>query len=120
MLELMIVLAVISILISIAVPNVRRQLRGARETVLRQNLMTMRNTIQEFTIDKKRAPNSLQELVSEKYLREIPKDISGNNMTWREEACDMFFSAEQSSGGLCDVYSGSEEVATDGTPYSSW
>ena len=120
MLELMIVLAMLMILMAIAVPNVQRQLRGARETALRQNLSILRSSIQEFTIDKKRAPGSLQDLVSEKYIREMPKDITGNRMSWREEVCDMFFSAEQSSGGLCDVYSGSEEMASDGTAYSSW
>ena len=120
MIELLLVMSMIAILVSIAVPNYQRSMKASRETVLRQNLSVLRETIQEFTLDKKRAPNSLQELVSERYLKHIPPDITGNDLTWREEQCDYYYSAEQSSGGLCDVYSGSEDIGADGTAYSSW
>lgn len=120
MIELLLVMVMMAILISIAVPNYRRSLKAARETVLRQNLSTLRKIIQEFTLDKQRAPISLDELVSEEYLREIPKDITGSPGTWREETCSLLFSPEQTTTGLCDVRSGSEEIATDGGSYTEW
>lgn len=120
MLEMLLVITMMLILVSVAIPNYRRSVQAARESVLRQNLFTLRNLIQEFTLDKKRAPFALDELVSENYLRAIPNDITGSPSTWQEETCNLLFSAEQSTTGLCDVRSGSSDVATDGTAYNAW
>lgn len=120
MLELLLVITMMLILVSVAIPNYRRSVTAARESILRQNLSTLRNLIQEFTLDKKRAPFALDELVSENYLRSIPNDITGSPSTWQEETCNLLFSAEQSTTGLCDVRSGSSNVATDGTTYNTW
>jgi general secretion pathway protein G len=107
---------------------------------LGQNLFVLRATIEQFTLDKEQAPTSLDELVSEGYLRVIPADITGSNDTWQPEYSDLLISPEQSgtgisdvrsgssaiatdgqSGtGISDVRSGSSAIATDGTPYSTW
>ncbi len=120
MIELLLVITMMLILISVAIPNYRRSVQTAREAALRQNLATMRTLIQEFTLDKKRAPTSLSELVSERYIREIPKDIGGSTGTWQEESCSTYFSVDQTDTGLCDVRSGAEGFGADGTAYSEW
>lgn len=120
MIELLLVITMMLILMSVAIPNYRRSILTAREATLRQNLSTLRTLIQEFTLDKKRAPVSLSDLVSESYLREIPKDITGSSSSWLEESCSTYFSVDQTDTGLCDVRSGAEGYGTDGTAYSEW
>jgi general secretion pathway protein G len=120
LIELMIVLTIIATLISIAIPNYQHSLRRSKETVLRANLQTLRNMIQQYTLDKQAAPNSLEDLVGAGYLREVPKDITGTTTSWQLIFCEEFLSPEQSDSGLCDVKSGSSLVSTDGTPYNTW
>lgn len=120
LIELMIVLTIIATLISIAIPNYRHSLRVSKEAVLRANLETLRRTIQNYTLDKQAAPNSLEDLVGAGYLREVPKDITGTSTSWQLEYCEEFLSPEQSDSGLCDVKSGSFQIATNGTPYNKW
>lgn len=120
LLELMIVITIIGILLSIALPSYRLSVLRARETVLRENLFVLRSTIEQFTLDKERPPTSLDELVTEGYLREIPKDITGSRTTWQTDYSDLLISPEQMTGGISDVHSGSTAISTDGTPYSSW
>jgi len=120
LIELMIVLTIIATLISIAIPNYQRSLRLSKETVLRANLQTLRNMIQQYTLDKQAAPNSLDDLVGAGYLREIPKDIGGTSTSWELVFCEEFLSPEQSDSGLCDVKSGSSQISTDGTAYNTW
>src|SRR3954453_18854170 len=82
--ELMVVMAVISILIAIAVPIYLKSLVRAKESVLRNNLFTLRTMIDEYTVDNQQAPQSLQDLVSDGYLRQVPQDpITGSDQTWR-------------------------------------
>src|SRR4051812_28252415 len=84
LIELMVVMAIISIILSIALPIYTKSLVRAKESVLRNNLFTMRNMIDEYTVDKQKAPESLQELVSEGYLRQIPQDpMTGSDSTWK-------------------------------------
>src|SRR5215472_12517205 len=84
MIELMIVMAIVVILISIAVPLYQKALLRSKETILKNNLFTIRTVIDEYTYDKQKAPQSLQDLVTEGYLREVPMDpIAGNNNSWR-------------------------------------
>jgi len=120
LIEILIVITIISILLSIAIPQYRQSLRRARESVLLENLYILRSTIEQFTIDKERAPGSLDELVSERYLRAIPPDITGRSDTWQVEFCDDFISPEQTITGICEIHSGSNELSTEGPPYSNW
>jgi len=120
LLELMIVLTIVATLISIAIPNYRQSLRLSKESVFRANLQTLRHTIQNYTLDKQAAPNSLEDLVGAGYLREVPKDITGTTSSWQLVYCEEFLSPEQSDSGLCDVTSGSSAISTEGTPYNTW
>jgi general secretion pathway protein G len=120
LIEMLIVVTVIGILLSIAIPSYRQSVLRARETVLRENLFVLRATIEQFTLDKEQAPTSLDELVSEGYLRVIPADITGSSDTWQPEYSDLLISPEQGGTGVSDVRSGSSAIATDGTPYSTW
>ena len=120
LIELMIVISIILILISIAVPIYSQSVLRAREAVLRDNLQTMRSLIQQFTLDKQRAPQSLQDLVSSGYLREMPADITGSRETWVDVQEDVLLSVDQQQPGIVDVHSGSELVSSEGTAYSTW
>ena len=122
LIELMVVITLILILASFAMPMYRIAVVHAREAVLRDDLFTMRKLIDEFTIDKQRPPTSLDELVDAGYLRGgIPVDpFTGSNDTWRTDTEDVPISPDQSASGIVDVHSGSEETSLDGTPYSGW
>ncbi len=123
LLELMMVMTLVVILASMAIPAYRVAIRRAREAVLRDDLYTMRSLIDQFTTDKQRPPSSLDELVEEHYLRGgIPEDpFTQSNQTWRVDLEDVPISAQQLLPGIVDVHSGSDEISSDGaTPYSSW
>ena len=120
LIELMIVISIILILISIAVPIYNQSILRAREAVLKDNLLTMRGLVQQFTLDKQRAPQSLQDLVSSGYLRDIPADITGSRETWVEVQEEVLLSVDQTQPGIVDVHSGSELVSSEGTAYSTW
>jgi general secretion pathway protein G len=94
----------------------------AREAVLRDDLFTMRKLIDEYTIDKQQPPTSLDDLASAGYLRGgIPVDpFTGSNDTWKTDTEEVPISVDQSTTGIVDVHSGSDETSLDGTPYNSW
>jgi|SRR5689334_9373196 len=121
LIELMIVISIILILIAIAVPMYQQSVIHAKEAVLRQDLKTMRDQIDNYTMDKEKAPQSLQDLVDAGYLRKIPKDpFTGSDETWQVENSDTLISLDQTEPGISDVHSGSNMVGSDGTAYSSW
>ena len=121
LIELMIVMAVIAILIAIAVPVYNRAITRAKESVLRNNLFTMRTVIDEYTYDKQKAPQNLQDLVSEGYLRTIPVDpMTGSADTWKVIIEDTLNAVNQTEPGIFDVRSGSDKTSLEGTPYSDW
>ena len=121
LIELMIVMAIIAVLVSMAVPIYQKSIIRAKETVLRNNLFTMRTVIDEYTYDKQKAPQTLDDLVSEGYLREIPMDpMTGSNQTWKTIMEDALTSVNQTEPGIYDVRSGSDANSLDGTPYSEW
>jgi len=120
LIEMLIVVSIIGILLSLAIPSYRESLRRARETVLRENLHTLRQTIEQFTLDKQRPPQTLDDLVAEGYLRTLPKDITGSAATWEVEYSDLMISPEQTASGISDVRSGSTTVSSEGTPYNTW
>ena len=121
MVELMIVMAIIVILISIAIPQYQKAIIRAKESVLHNNLFTMRQVIDEYTADKKKAPQSLQDLVAGGYLRDIPIDpMTGSNQTWRTIMEDMLQAVDQTEPGIYDVQSGSDKTGLDGKPYAEY
>ena len=119
--ELLIVMTILSIIISMAVPIYQRSIQRAKESVLKQNLFTLRTVIDEYTYDKQRAPQSLQDLVEFGYLREIPVDpIVGTRTDWIIVMEDAVASVDQTSPGIFDVKSSSGDVSLEGTPYNEW
>jgi len=121
LLELMIVITIIAILAAIAVPIYKAVVLNAKETVLKDNLRTIRRVIDQYTADKKKAPQSLQDLVDAGYFRELPLDpITGSNSTWETVVDTSVSSAEQTETGIGDVHSGSAGVSSEGTPYNTW
>jgi general secretion pathway protein G len=122
LLELMMVLTLILILASFAVPTYHVATVRAREAVLRDDLYTMRTLIDQFTLDKQRPPQSLEELVEEQYLRGgVPGDpFTRSNQTWQVDIEDVPMGPSQAVPGIVDVHSGSDEMSLNGTPYSGW
>jgi general secretion pathway protein G len=118
----MVVLTLIVILAAMAVPTYHVAIVRAREAVLRDDLYTMRKLIDQYTIDKQQAPQSLQDLVDAGYLRGgIPVDpFTQRNDTWQVDSEDTPLNPDQGAPGIVDVHSGAQENSLDGTPYSSW
>lgn len=120
MIELMIVMAVISIIVAIAVPMYQKSVIRAKESVLRQNLFTLRVVIDEYTYDKTKAPQSLQDLVSEGYLRQLPVDPMTGEADWNIIMEDALTSVNQTEPGIYDIRSKSDKKSLEGTPYNEW
>jgi len=119
LLELMIVISIIIILASIALPQYQKTIMHTRETVLRDDLFKMRSLLDQYAADKGKLPQSLDDLVTEHYLREIPKDPITDNKDWTVVTGDDPFSSEGGTG-VTDVHSASGDASTEGTPYSEW
>jgi general secretion pathway protein G len=123
LLELMIVMTIILILASMVTPTYHIAIVRAREATLRDDLYTMRNLIDQYTLDKQHPPAALQDLVDDGYLRGgLPVDpFTQSNETWHVDLEDVPLSPTQTVAGIVDVHSGSDEVSSDGTTaYSSW
>lgn len=122
LLELMIVMMMLLILVSIAAPMYRQQILHSREAVLRQNLFTLRTLISQYTLDKQKAPQSLEDLVSAGYLKQIPTDPISGSADWTVDQSEDTISSpdQQDEGGIDDVHSSSTQVGTNGTAYSTW
>jgi general secretion pathway protein G len=120
LIELMIVIAIIAILVGMAAGIYTKTVQHARESVLKKDLQTMREAIDNYTLDKQQAPQSLQDLVDAHYLRQVPVDPVNQQDDWVLHYGDMVLSADQTSTGVDDVHSGSDQVGTDGTPYNNW
>jgi general secretion pathway protein G len=119
--ELMIVMAIIGILLLIAVPRYISTVQLAREAVLREDLQVLRSAIDSYTMDKQKAPQSLDDLVQEGYLKKIPQDpITHSDTTWVTDTSDSLHSLDQTDPGVDDVHSGSTETGSDGQSYSTW
>jgi general secretion pathway protein G len=119
LLELMIVISIIIILAAIALPQYQKTIMHTRETVLRDNLFKMRSLIDQFAADKGRLPQSLDELVSEGYMREVPVDPMTNQKDW---AITMGEDPNSLDGGqgMTDIHSNSEDTSLEGSPYREW
>jgi general secretion pathway protein G len=121
LIELLVVMTIIAILATLAVPYFAAALKHAREAVLREDLQTMRMAIDSYTMDKQKAPQSLDDLIQEGYLKSIPEDpMTHSKDTWVTDTSDAMYSLDQTEPGISDVHSGSDEQGSDGQPYSSW
>jgi len=121
LIELIIVMAIISILVSIAVPMYQKSLLRTKESMLHSHLFTLRTVIDEYTFDKQKAPQTLQDLVDQGYLRGVPLDpITGSSETWRVIMEDAVSTVDQTQPGIYDVRSGSDLKSLEGTPYAEW
>ena len=121
LIEIMIVMAIITIIISIAVPMYQKALVRSKESVLKNNLFTLRTVIDEYTYDKQKGPQQLSDLVNDGYLRAIPVDpITKSAETWRIIMEDALTAVNQTDPGIFDVRSGSDAKSLEGTLYSEW
>jgi general secretion pathway protein G len=120
LIEMMIVVSLILILVSIALPLYNRVILRAKEGVLKQDLFTLRQVIDQYTMDKKKAPQALDDIVTAGYLKVVPKDPFTNETNWTLEQEDATEATDQQEPGIIDVHSASNLTASDGTAYSSW
>ncbi len=120
--ELMVVMAVISILLTIAIPAYLQAVKRAKEAVLKEDLHTMRSAIDQYTVDKEKAPQGLDDLVQAGYLKVIPIDpMTSRNDTWMTSESDTLTSINETQGGIDDVKSGAQGLSLDGaTTYNTW
>jgi general secretion pathway protein G len=120
LLEMMIGIIIMAILLSIALPIYNQSLVRAREAVLRNDLFELRKLISQYTLDKQKAPQSLDDLVQGGYIKVIPKDPMTNEANWEVVQEDVLLTVDQQDPGIDDVHSASNAIASDGTAYSSW
>ena len=119
-LELMIVISIMLILMGIAVPMYNQSVARARESVLRQDLFTLRSVIDQYTLDKQKAPQSLEDILQAGYIKQIPKDPMTNEPNWEVVQEDILQAVDQQEPGISDVHSASSATSSDGTAYSTW
>ena len=121
LMELMIVMMIIGILTTLAIPSFNAAIKSAREAVLKEDLRVMRSAIDSYTMDKQKAPQSLDDLVQEGYLKVIPKDpMTQSTDSWVTDVSDSLHTLDQTDPGIDDVHSGSQETGSDGQAYSTW
>jgi len=117
----MVVISIIVILMSVAIPRYQASILRARETVLKDDLYSMRTVIDQYTLDKQKAPQSLQDLVDAGYIKELPKDPFTNARdSWVPVTDDSLMSPDQTEPGIIDVHSGSDLNSSEGTAYNTW
>ena len=121
LIELLIVMTIIAILATLAIPRFVGAVKSAREAVLREDLHVMRDAIDSYTMDKQKAPQSLDDLIQNGYLRAIPEDpMTHSKDTWVTDTSDAMSNVDETDPGISDIHSGSDESGSDGQPYSSW
>jgi general secretion pathway protein G len=121
LIELLIVMAIIGVLATVAIPSFVGAIKQAKEAVLKEDLHVLRSAIDSYTMDKQKAPQSLDDLIQDGYLKAIPQDpMTKSTTTWVTNMSDALHSVDQTDPGIDDVHSGSEETGSDGQTYSSW
>jgi general secretion pathway protein G len=120
MIEMIIVIAIIAILASVAAMNYQHSVWRAREAVLRNDLFTMRSSIDQYTLDKQKAPQSLEDLVTAGYIKSVPKDPITNEPDWVTVQEDTLMAIDQTQPGVVDVHSASGNTSSDGSLYNTW
>jgi general secretion pathway protein G len=119
--ELLIVMTLIIILASVGMTQYKSSVTRAEEAVLKENLFRMRDAMDQFYADKNKWPTDLAELVSEGYIREVPKDpMTRSADTWQTTQAQPDPNNPASAGGVDNVHSGSDRMSLDGTPYAEW
>jgi general secretion pathway protein G len=121
LIELMVVMTIIALLAAIAIPNYLKSVQKANEAVLKTDLQVMRQAISSYTVDKEKAPQGLDDLVQAGYLKDIPVDpITHMKDTWITGQSDTLMDINETAGGIDDVHSGAQTLASDGTSYNTW
>jgi general secretion pathway protein G len=120
LIELMVVLSIIAILMSIAIPMYNRSILSAREEALRSDLRMLNQKIVQYTLDKQKAPQGLDDLKTAGYLEKIPDDPMTGEPNWEVEQDEVVFSVDQQDPGITGVHSASNAISSEGTPYSTW
>lgn len=120
LLEMMIVISIMLILMAVALPIYNQSIVRSREAVLRQDLFQLRSLISQYTLDKQKAPQSLDDLVQGGYLKVLPKDPMTNTANWEVVQEDILLTVDQQDPGINDVHSASSTMSSDGTAYSTW
>jgi general secretion pathway protein G len=121
LMELIIVMMIIGILTTLAIPSFKSAIKSAQEAVLKEDLRVMRSAIDSYTMDKQKAPQSLDDLVQEGYLKSIPEDpMTKSRETWQTSVSDSLHTLDQTDPGIDDVHSGAQDTGSDGQPYSTW
>ena len=120
LIEMVIVISMILVLLAVALPMYNQSITRAREATLRENLHTLRKLIDQYSLDKKKAPQSIDDLVQAGYLKVVPHDITGKTDTWKTEPEDPQNAMDPNQPGISNVRSGSDAASSDGTAYSSW
>lgn len=121
LMELLIVMMIILILTAMAIPRFTSAIRSAKEAALKEDLHVMRAAIDSYTMDKQKAPQALDDLLQEGYLKTIPEDpVTRSTTTWVTDTSDAMHSLDQTDPGIDDVHSGSDETGSDGQPYNTW
>lgn len=121
MIEMIVVIAIILVLIGMAAGRYEKSIVRSREAVLKQDLAIMRNAIQQYTLDKEQGPQSLDDLVSAGYLREVPIDPITRQRDWHTNFDNVLLSTDQTAPGIDDVHSSSDALSPfENSPYSSW
>jgi general secretion pathway protein G len=119
--ELMVVMSIIGILMLLAVPSYVSAVKHAQEAVLREDLHVLRAAIDSYTMDKQKAPQSLDDLVQNGYLKQIPEDpMTHSKETWVTDQSQNMYSLDETEPGVEDVHSGSNEQGSNGQPYNTW
>lgn len=121
LLELLIVMTIIAVLAAMAIPAYTRNVEAAREAVLREDLQVMRTAIGSYTVDKQKAPQSLEELVTAGYMKAVPTDpLTRRNDSWVTAQSDALSTIDQTESGIDDVHSGAQVTGLDGTATNTW
>lgn len=121
LLELLIVMTIIAVLAVVAIPKFSAAIKMAREAVLKEDLHVMRSAIDSYTMDKQKAPQSLEDLVQDGYLKAVPEDpFTRSKDSWVTDSNGALYSLDQTDPGIDDVHSGSQELDANGQPYSTW
>lgn len=121
LIELIIVMAIIATLAALAVPRYTLIVKKAKEATLQEDLHVMRIAIDSYTVDKEKAPQTLDDLVQSGYLKTLPVDpMTGHSDTWITSQSDAMMDLNQTQSGIDDVHSGAQGLAIDGTSYNTW
>ncbi len=120
LIEMLVVISMILILLSIALPMYNQSLLRAREARLHQDLKTLNDAVDHYSLDKGHAPPGIEDLVSSGYIKFIPEDITGSNTTWQPEPEDTEHPWDPNQTGIGSIHSGSNEISSRGDTYSSW